>query len=268
MRRIEHANGVITYEFDILTGCPVSVHVSTRHGGISPSPWNTLNFSVRRGDTRERVRANQQRLAEALKVDAAHFVKCQQVHGRFVEAVGPDAEGSVRRDADGLVTDAALLPLSLVFADCVPIALYDRRRHVLGLCHAGWRGTVQGTAAAALEAMAQRYSTAASDVLAGIGPSIGPASYEVGDEVIGAVRAKLPNAQRLLVYLNGNGRNPHFDMWEANRSQLILAGVPTSQIELSEIDTATNTHDFFSHRGERGRCGLFSMVGWLHDSPP
>ena len=131
-------------------------------------------------------------------------------------------------DADALVTGTDMLPLSLVFADCVPVVMYDARRHVLGACHAGWRGTVLGTAAATLFALMDEFGTDPSDVLAGIGPSIGPASYEVGHEVVEAAQAQLPDAARLFSYRNGNVSNPHFDLWEANRSQLVRNGVPAA----------------------------------------
>jgi copper oxidase (laccase) domain-containing protein len=100
-------------------------------------------------------------------------------------------------------------------------------------------------------------------VLACIGPSIGPASYEVGPEVLDMATVKLPNADRFFTYPNGPDRNPYFDLWSANVAQLTAAGIPPHQIEVSQIDTAQSTHDFFSHRAEQGRCGLFSMVAWL-----
>ena len=264
MHRLKHANGVITYAFELFQEYPVQVHVSTRHGGVSPAPWNTLNFSVKRGDTRERVRVNRERLAGALALDAANFVACQQVHGSLVVAVDRAHAGTVQGDADGLTTAHEGLPLSLVFADCVPVVLYDRRRHVLGACHAGWRGTVQGVVDATLSAMVDGYGCKPADVLAGIGPSIGPDSYEVGDDVVNAVRGWLPEPEMLLIY--DNGAKPHFDLWEANRRQLLRGGVPARQIEIGGVDTAANTADFFSHRAERGQCGLFSMVAWLE--PP
>jgi YfiH family protein len=261
MHRLEHANGVITYAFELFQDYPVHVHVSTRHGGVSPAPWNTLNFSVKRGDTRERVRANRERLAAALALDVADFVACQQVHGQLVAPVDRAQSGTVLEDADGLTTANERLPLSLVFADCVPVVLYDRRRHALGTCHAGWRGTVQGVVDATLSTMVDHYGSDPADIVAGIGPSIGPASYEVGDDVVSAVHEKLPEPELLLIY--GNGAKPHFDLWEANRRQLLRCGVPAEQIEVSGVDTATNTTDFFSHRAEHGQCGLFSMVAWL-----
>ncbi len=263
MQRIPHANGVITYTFESLAGLPVQAHISTRHGGVSPAPWSSLNFGISRGDTRENVLANRQRLADALGLDAASLVICQQVHGTGIAKVDRQDAGGRMEGCDGMVTDAAALPLLLVFADCVPVLLYDPARRVLGAVHAGWRGTVNGAAAALLWAMQAGYGTQPADVRACIGPSIGPASYEVGDEVLEMARAKLPAADRFFAWPNGAQSRPYLDLWAANRVQLTEAGVPEAQVEVAAIDTAHSTADFFSHRAEQGRCGLFAMTAWL-----
>ncbi|MCB0134996.1 MAG: peptidoglycan editing factor PgeF [Caldilineaceae bacterium] len=265
MQRVSHANGVITYTFDALAGLPVRAHVSTRHGGVSPEPWRSLNFSVLRGDTPERVRENRQRLAAALNLDAAAFVHCRQVHGTGIAKVDGSNAGQVMDGSDGLITDTPGLPLSLVFADCVPLLLYDPIHHALGVCHAGWRGTVNGAASATLWAMEAAYDTDPARVQVGIGPSIGPQSYEVGPEVAALAALHLPDPDATLDYANGADANPFFDLWRANAQLFAAAGVPADRIEVAGIDTAQNTTDFFSHRAERGRCGLFSMVAWLED---
>jgi copper oxidase (laccase) domain-containing protein len=78
-------------------------------------------------------------------------------------------------------------------------------------------------------------------------------------------QARLVGASRFFTWPNGPDRNPHFDLWQANAQQLIEAGVPPEQVEIAGLDTAQRTDDFFSHRAERGKCGLFAMVGWLED---
>ncbi len=263
MRRIIHPNGIITYSFEALADLPVAAHVSTRHGGISPAPWNTLNFSIFRGDTPERVQLNQQRLAEGLGIDVRAIIRCRQTHSTRVAKVDQSNAGQWQEDCDALITDSIDLPLMLVFADCVPILLYDPVNHALGIAHAGWRGTVNGATGSLLWAMQAAYGSNPADIIAGIGPSIGPASYQVGPEVYDLAQAKLNNAAALFSYPAGPDQNPHFDLWQANVEQLLEAGVPSSQIEVSGIDTAQNTSDFFSHRAEQGRCGLFGMVAWL-----
>ena len=263
MQRNVHANGVVTYTFESLAGLPLAAHVSTRHGGVSPAPWNSLNFSVPRGDTRENVAENRLRLALALGIDGAQATYCQQVHGTGIAKVDFSDAGRMQSGCDGMITDTVGLPLMLVFADCTPLLLYDRERHVLGICHAGWRGTVNGAAEAMVWALQAAFNCEPSDLLAYIGPSIGPESYEVGDEVLAMATAKLSHPERFFTYPNGPEKNPYFNLWEANRTQFLAAGVPSEQIEIGGIDTATNTDDFFSHRAEQGRCGLFSMVAWL-----
>jgi YfiH family protein len=267
MQRIQHDNSVITYTFDSLAGLPVRAHVSTRHGGVSPEPWRSLNFSVLRGDAPRRVRANRQRLAEAVGQDAADFVACRQMHGTGVAKVDWSDAGTFKDDCDALVTDAPGLPLFLVFADCVPVLLFDPQHHALGVCHAGWRGTVNGVALATLWTMQAAYDTDPAAVRACIGPSIGPASYAVGNEVIAMAHAKLKDAEQLFVYPSGIEGQVHFDLWAANCKELVGAGVPEGSIEVAGIDTATNTADFFSHRAEHGRCGLFGMLAWLAPEP-
>ena len=263
MHRITHPNGVITHTFEQLAALPVRAHVSTRYGGVSPPPWNTLNFSVSRGDTPERVQQNRIRLAKALGIDSARTIRTHQVHGTTVAKVDGDDAGRWQAQTDGMITDAVDLPLALVFADCTPVLLYDPVHHALGVCHAGWRGTVNGMVTATLWSMQAAYDTNPADVIACIGPSIGPKSYEVGSEVVEMAHAKLPKADRFFAHPNGPDANPYFNLWQANAAQLIEAGIPEAQIEISGIDTVQHTDDFFSHRAEAGQCGLFSMVAWL-----
>lgn len=263
MQRITHANGVVTYTFDSLANLPVHAHVSTRHGGVSPAPWNTLNFSVLRGDTRERVEENRRRFAEAAGINPDHVTHARQVHGTGVAKVDWDDVGETLDGCDALITDAEGLPLSVVFADCVPVLLYDPAHHALGVCHAGWRGTVNGAAAATLWAMQAAYSSDPAQILACIGPSIGPDSYQVGEEVLAMAQAKLTNAERYFHFPDGEEARPYFNLWQANAGQLIEAGIAPEHIEISGIDTASHTDDFYSHRAEEGRCGLFAMMAWL-----
>lgn len=263
MQRIDHPNGVVTYSFDTLADLPVQAHVSTRHGGVSPAPWSSLNFSVSRGDDPARVTENFARLCAALGIDPDDPVRTHQVHGTTVAKVDWDEAGSRQKATDALITDAVELPLFLVFADCVPLLLYDAAQHVLGICHAGWRGTLNGVAVATLWAMQAAYGSEPADVRVGIGPSIGPDSYEVGEEVYNLALAKLPQAERFFHFPNGPDANPYFDLWQANAAQLIEAGIPAAQIEISGIDTAQNIDDFYSHRAEQGQCGLFGILAWL-----
>ena len=263
MHRISYQSGVVTYSFKSFASLPLQAHVSTRHGGVSPDPWRSLNFSYSRGDKPERVKENFIRFCAALGRNPAHAVRTHQIHGTAVARVDWEDAGARQEKCDALITNAVGLPLFLVFADCVPLVIYDPAHHALGACHAGWRGTVDGIASAALSAMTAAYGTAAADVHVGIGPSIGPASYEVGEEVIERAISALPGGEKHLHSRNVDQANVYFDLWQANIDQLTTEGVPEGQIELSGIDSAGRTDEFFSHRAEKGRCGLFGLLTWL-----
>ena len=265
MQRLPYSNGVVAFSFDSFASLPLQAHVSSRHGGVSPDPWQSLNFSYSSGDERERVQENFTRFCAALGRDPRQPVRTHQIHGTGVAKVGWEEAGARQQKSDALITDAVGLPLFLVFADCVPLVLYDAARHVLGACHAGWRGTINGTATAALWAMQAAYGTDAADVRVGIGPSIGPQSYEVGEDVWQMAVARLPAGERFFRHRNGAASKPYFDLWQANAAQLIEAGIPTEQIEIAGIDTAQNTNDFYSYRAERGSCGLFGLLTWLEE---
>ncbi|MCY4115561.1 MAG: peptidoglycan editing factor PgeF [Caldilineaceae bacterium] len=263
MQRTSYDNGIAAYAFESLVSLPIQAHVSTRHGGVSPYPWRSLNFSRSRGDKQERVQENFARFCDALHKDPSDAVRTHQVHGTAVARVGWMDAGSRQKQCDALITDAVGLPLFLVFADCVPLVLYDAARHVLGACHAGWRGTVSGVAVATLEAMQVAFGTDAGDVRVGIGPSIGPESYEVGEDVRQIVAGNMAQGESYLHYRRGREANPFFDLWQANTEQLIAAGVHPQNVEVAGIDTACNTEEFFSHRAEGGNCGLFGLLAWL-----
>ena len=142
------------------------------------------------------------------------------------------------------------------FADCVPILFYDPKKAVVGIAHAGWLGTVRGAARSAVETMQARYGCKPQDLLAAIGPSIGPDHYEIGPDVIERVRQAFgADADRLLETRTGR---VYLDLWTANFLQLQKTGV--EQIEMAKICTACHVEDWFSHRAEKGRTGRFGAL--------
>lgn len=250
------------YGFDILAEWPVSAFVSTRQGGVSPAPWNTLNFSAARGDDPRNVRQNLSLFAAACGFSRRELVVAGQIRADGIQQVGPRHKGCRLPGQDGLTTNAERVPLFTVYADCVPVVAYDKRRHALGVCHAGWQGTTRRIARKLMAFLQRAFGARPQDCLCALGPSIGPASYEVGPTVIEAVQARLAPAD---AWLRPAARPGHayLDLWQANCAQLMEAGVPARQIEISRLDTAQRTDVFFSHRAEKGRCGLFGMLCWL-----
>ncbi len=253
-------DGLRYFQFERLAAQAGLVHaVFTRRGGTSPAPWASLNVGGTVGDDPERVRANRQRAFRAVGREPASMHDVWQVHGaEVVIAAAPRLPNTPYQKADVLLTDRPEVTLFMRFADCTPILLYDPPRRVVGLVHAGWQGTVKGAVRAAVQAMVQHFGSRPSDLLAGIGPAIGPDHYEVGPEVVQQVRQafgeKSPNVLRLNVH---SGRY-HFDLWEANRLWLEASGV--QQVELAELCTACHVDDWYSHRAEKGRTGRFGAL--------
>ncbi len=256
-------NGSIKYyRFDHLTDEHLVQAIFTRHGGTSQTPWQSLNMGGTVGDDPAAVTENRLRGFSALGLAPETLYDVWQVHSANV--VCADTPRSLKvphLKADVILTDHPGVTLMMRFADCVPIFLYDPRRGVIGLAHAGWKGTVQRVAAAAVETMQTRYGCNPADIQAGIGPSIGVDHYPIGPEVAAQVREAFGrNARPLLQPVNGK---VHLDLWEANRLTLEQAGV--GQIELAGICTACHVEDWYSHRAENGHTGRFGALFALSD---
>jgi YfiH family protein len=258
-----HPTGELTplvyYQFTHLLRHPDLAHgVFTRLGGYSQPPWDSLNTGHTVGDDLEAVRANHELIFEALGVHREDVVSPRQVHGTSVRVVDGRDKGQVCPETDALVTVTPGVVLMLRFADCVPVLLFDPIQGVVGLAHAGWRGTVAGMARSAVQAMVNDLGCLPADILAGVGPSIGPCCYEVGREVVDATRRAFADVDGLLMP-RANGRW-HLDLWAANRRQLADAGV--QHIEVAGICTACHTDEWFSHRAERGKTGrMGALIG-------
>lgn len=257
MRRINGA-GPVYYQFDQWAQQSQMIHgIFTRLGGASGRPWASLNLGGTVGDDPATVRENHRRVYAALGLDETQACTVWQVHSADTVVARRRVPG--RRwlaRADAMITDLPRLPLAMRFADCTPILLYDPVRHAAGIVHAGWRGTVLGAAPSAVRAMEEAFGTDPADIQAGIGPSIGPERYQVGEEVVDAVRAAFGTLDGLIS--RAADGSAYLDLWAANRLALERAGV--GQIEVAGICTATRTDEFFSHRAERGRTGRFGAV--------
>lgn len=256
-RRI--SGGVPFYTFPAFDPWPdLTQAVFSRHGGVSDPPYDTLNLSFTGQDDPDRVRANRDLMARAVGWDPGRIVSARQVHGREVAVVGPEKIGAPDLPGtDALVTDQPGVLLLLKFADCVPIALWDPVRRAAALVHAGRRGTLLGVAVAAIERMVESFSSRPSDLVAGIGPSIGPCCYEVGPEVARLAGQAFAGTDVLARDPNGRVR---LDLWTANAETLMRAGVAEENIDVSGICTRCRHDLFFSHRATGGHTGRFGVV--------
>lgn len=234
-----------------------------RAGGASPRWGGGLNWSYSADTDRPAVRANRGRTLALLGLPLERAVMAGLVHGDRVVAVdGTEEPGfdevRVVDDCDGVITDQRGLALVVTAADCVPILLYDPVRRAVGAVHAGWRGTVAGIAGKAVTAMAETYGSSPGDLIAAVGPSIGPCCYEVDEPVARPVRAFYGERTAELLKPGAGPGKYQLDLWEANRLDLAAAGV--RQIQISGECTACRVDRYFSHRAERGTAGRGAAV--------
>ncbi len=244
------------WQFDIFPKNVLNA-VFTRHGGVSPEPWHSLNLSISVGDDPARVAANRVRAFEALGRNPASIHDVWLVHGTdIIYADSPRPLDTHPQKADILFTDNPEVSLFMRFADCVPLLFHDPQKSVIGIAHAGWMGTVKGVAEAAVKGMVERYGSDPADIVAGIGPSISVDHYEVGEDVASQFRAKHgDDAERVLQVRDGR---IYLDLWTSNVIQLKNAGV--EKIQVSGLCTACDVTDWFSHRAEKGKTGRFGAL--------
>jgi polyphenol oxidase len=207
-----------------------------------------------RGDSSE-ARADWARVADALGVPADRLWRMRQVHGCEVFSV---RSGSVDQppQVDALVTDRTEVALAVQVADCVPLLLADPRTGAVAATHAGWRGTAANVAGETVKRLVREFGVRPADLIAAIGPSIGPASFQVGPEVretfVAAADASLRPA---LWFAADTGDRLRLDIWRANHDQLVAAGLSTARIHIAGLCTMTHAAHFFSYRREQQATG-------------
>ncbi len=251
----QHKDGLRYLTFDLLADL---VHaVFTRHGGVSPPPWDTLNVGGTVGDDPQNVRENRIRAFLALERNPDSMFDSWLIHNTGVIYVDAPRDLTCKPpQADILLTDKPEVTLFMRYADCVPILLFDPVHRAIALAHAGWLGTMRNVARVAVDALRRGYGTDPSQVRAVIGPAIGPDHYEVGEDVVAMARTVFDEqADQVLI---PHGDRWCFDLWQANRLQLRAAGV--QQIEIAQICTACHLEDWYSHRAEWGKTGRFGVL--------
>jgi YfiH family protein len=269
---------------------PWLVHgFSTRLGGVSrPYGGNALNLGFTQHDSRKAVEQNRElflgRLGLVKGRKSWPLVSLRQIHSDLIYRI--NAAPAETLAGDGLITDTPGLVLAAQTADCLPIVLADRKRRAVGVFHAGWRGTVRRIVEKGVGEMRRHFGSDPRDLMAAIGPGVHGCCYEVGEEVrtkfemqfayagslfrevkeSDTVREKYP-----LLFLTarapGHSELPvklFLDLVEANRRQLLDAGVPAKNIDTSAPCTACYTELLFSHRAEKGVTGRMMAAAGIH----
>lgn len=199
------------------------------------------------GNPEDVIEGNRQRLAKALDIDARQLVFPRQTHTHSVVRISgiPSEE---LQDTDALITDKPGICLCVQTADCVPLLVYDPVKNVVAAIHAGWRGTVGLIVKEVIRQFEYHFSSSLHNIRVIIGPSIGPEKYEVGNEVVDAVKKLIPSPHKSLKK-QPSGKH-HFDLWEANRQILLECNVLSEHIEISGYCTYSEKESFFSARRE------------------
>lgn len=218
---------------------------STRCGGVSPTPWDSLNTSSSVGDSPENVAHNIALLAQDAGFSPAQLCQLHQVHGNQVLVV--EKPETSRPEADAMITDQPLV-LGIRTADCVPILMADGKGRVAAI-HAGWRGTLANIAGKALAVLRERGSASVHLHIA-IGPAIGPCCFEVSADI---AQPFAGISEKLVRQVD----ETHYkvDLWQANRILLEQEGIPPSHIEILPLCTFCHPNLFFSHRRDQGKMG-------------
>jgi polyphenol oxidase len=231
-------------------------------------PLNALNLAGFNEDAAENILENRRRFLKLFD-GAWTLAGCWQVHGTEVRIIRNAEDAKPAENArgetvycDAIVSDAPNVLVAVKTADCVPILIGDSQQGVFAAVHAGWRGTLAGIVIEALERLAKEYGARPQNLRVAIGPGAGPCCYEVGSEVIEGFKARFPETNLFIPTREGHAR---IDLPQANRDQLISAGVNDEQIHTAPLCTMCCTDLFFSYRREKylyGKVGrLMAVIG-------
>ncbi len=265
---MNEVNGIKFLTFESFTNTGVVNHCfSTRVGGVSEGIYSSLNLGLNRGDDREKVLKNYRLISEAVGFSPNDIVFSNQIHKTNIH-IAKDCDrgnGYARKteikDKDGFITNEPNIVLTTFHADCIPLFFLDSVKKVIGLSHAGWRGTVDGIGKITVEKMVSTYSCCLDDILVGIGPGIGFNSFEVDSPVVNKFTEKLYFASEYIVPNKNNNNKFNIDLEGINKRILLETGIKEENIECALICTVENQDLFYSHRATAGNRG--SMAAFL-----
>lgn len=265
LERVTARNGPVYYVSPLLREAGVAHAFSTRGGGVSAAPFDSLNLGNPGGevkDERGRIQENYARLLSATGLEGREHCWLHQVHGAHTACIKPQRRHDSNEKGDALASCDTRRVLSVRTADCCPVLLATSDGRCVAAIHAGWRGTVAETAVAALKAMLHLRAengidTRAGDILAAIGPCIGRDAFEVGPEVLDEFTRVFDADAPILRGSRDKGRA---DIRAAIRISLLRAGVPGRNIDTTDVCTHRDANQFFSHRRENGVTGRMAAV--------
>lgn len=253
---IHNSNGLTYLTFDYFDQYQIPHGIFMRHGGMSPQPWSSLNMATSVGDSKKNVIENRKRITGSLGLDYSSIYDLWQVHSNnVVTADRPRLSGQPHIQGDAIITNQQNVSLLMLFADCVPILLFDKKNNVAAIAHAGWQGTINGIVLNVVQNMMDKFNSNPEDIMAGIGPAICAQHYEVGNDVVNAVRKSKIDQEQALITVDSRY---YLDLKKANF--LLLEQANIKMIESMDICTACHPDDWFSHRAENKMTGRFGAI--------
>lgn len=239
---------------------------STRIGGISKDGYKSMNLNFRQGDDPANVTENYKIFCRAAGFDYNTLVSSSQDHNTFVRCVTKQDCGiGIYREhdiksVDALVTNEPGVTLVTHYADCTPLYFADPEKKVIALAHAGWRGTVEKIAEATVNVMCEKYGCDPTDIVAVVGPAIGPCCYEVDTPVYERFASLTELKPAYFTRTLGHGKHI-VDLKETNRRMMLEAGLMSINITISDVCTKCNSGLLYSHRASGSkRGGLVAMM--------
>ncbi len=266
MFKLREKKGIKYFQIEEFAATGLVKHCfTTRRGGVSQAEYASLNLGLHVGDKRQRVVENRNRVCRVLDSKLEELVAGEQVHGNQIKVVtnedrgqGAKQEATALAETDALISDQADILLSSYYADCTPLLFLDPRREVIGLAHAGWKGTVRKIAQKTVVNLEATYGSRPEDLLVGVGPAIGSCCYQVDRKVVEPIKNTFKEWDQLLEKVSENQWK--LDLKLANKLQLKQAGVQEKNVIVSKLCTACNRELFYSYRREGTTGRMASLI--------
>lgn len=255
--KLVKAGNIEVYRFSrVLQSTNIKHAITTRLGGISEGHVKGLNLGLRSDDKPENVTANRHMVARAMGVADDKIIFPRQTHSNNIKIITPDNYYEPAEDVDALITNEPGIAICTMSADCVPILVHDPEKKIIATVHAGWKGTANGILKDVLYTLIHQFNCEPQRIQVGIGPSICAEVYEVGPEVVELFEQNFEQSDHLISKRKGD--KAHVNLWAANKTWCLLAGVPETNIEVAGLCTYTHHDLFFSARYDKNYTGRFA----------
>lgn len=203
-------------------------------------------FSTRIGWDQDNIFEN---MSNIMEVPEEKIFRAKQVHGTDILIIKDQNTNVSKEEKDGFITNCKGIALATYHADCVPIYFYDTKKDVIGLAHAGWKGTLNNISGSIIDGMIKEYDSKVEDIIVAIGPSIGVCCYEIGLDLVKLFSERYPKEKDIIIE---KGEKIYLDLWKVNRINLLKLGIKENNIYHSNICTSCRVDKLYSYRKENG----------------